>query len=268
MSIENAQIEALGYELVVSLDASPIEALLRAAGLERLRWSSGDDPSCYLMAQTSAGGVAACAGWTRMGDAAVMHSLAVAPPSRGSGVGGSLFAQAVGALMDERPVETIYLVTTGARRFFGSFGFEQIEPEEAPAEVRKHPSMLSGMGDGRILMARRYKAEALRGLDQRAFRLMRNATPDAALPPGSILYMQQRDTMLVASYRGGPVVRGQLLGDVDQDRITYMWQVYLQGQALLQGRGAFLVRRLSDGRRELHEEDSDGGAPVLVMREV
>jgi hypothetical protein len=150
-----------------------------------------------------------------------MHSLAVAPPSRGSGVGGALFAMAMGALMDEGPVGAVYLGTAQARRFFQGFGFEVTEGEELSSEVAEHPALrLAGVS----LMVRRYHDVAPRGLDQRAFRLLHNATSDATLPMGSVMYFKQRDAMLEAVYRGGPVLRGQLLGHVEQDRVAYVWQ--------------------------------------------
>jgi N-acetylglutamate synthase-like GNAT family acetyltransferase len=238
---------------------------LGASQLELLDWGSDGDPSQYLLATTAAGGIAACAGWTRVGAHAVMHSLAVAPPSRGSGVGGALFAMAMGALMDEGAVSAVYLGTHQARRFFQGFGFEATEGD-LPELVAEHPAIRLA-GPGVSLMVRRYHEEVPRGLDQRAFRLLHNATSDATLPMGSVMYFRQRDLMLEASYRGGVVSRGQLLGHVEQDRVRYVWQGYLRSQVLLQGQGELVITALEDGRRELREEDEEGG-DALLMREI
>lgn len=264
--MQNAHIESLGFQIERGERADRLEALLRASHLEQLDWGGEVDPSQYLMAMTAAGGIAACAGWTRVGGEAVMHSLAVAPPSRGSGVGGALFAMAMGALMDEAPVGAVYLGTAQARRFFQGFGFEVTEGEELSSEVAEHPAIRLA-GPGVSLMVRRYHDVAPRGLDQRAFRLLHNATSDATLPMGSVMYFRQRDAMLEAVYRGGPVLRGQLLGHVEQDRVAYVWQGFLQSQALLQGQGELAITVREDGRRELRDQ-GEGGEETLLMREV
>lgn len=261
--MRNAHIESLGFQIERGESAERVAPLLRLSQLDALEEEGGQ--TSYLMAATAAGGIAACAGWTKLGEYAVMHSLAVAPTSRGSGVGGALCAMAMGALMDEGAVEAVYLATSTARRFFQSFGFEMTE-EELPEAAASHAAIRLARPDTSF-MVRRYRADSPRGLDQRAFRLLHNTTSDATLPMGSVMLFRQRDAMLEAQYRGGPVLRGQLLGHVEQDRVSYVWQGFLQSQALLQGAGELVISVMDDGRRELRELD-EAGQLALWMREV
>lgn len=259
-------IASLGYRLESTSDVSLVRPLLAACQLEPLDDASdqGHASSEYIMATTLAGGIAACVGWTRCSqDAVVIHSLAVAPPSRGSGVGASLLASALAYVMDGSPVEAIYLATSQAKRFFALFGFVSIERAELPAEVASHGAF-RGESPERTMMVRHYQLTP-RGLDQCAFQLLSNEQTQGVLPPGAVIFFKQAGQMVEASYRGGAVVRGHILGRVEQDAIHYRWHAYTERNDVVFGAGDLVITSLEDGRRELREPGADSG---LLMREV
>ncbi len=260
--LRNEHINALGYKVAFT-DEGVVRPLLEAVGLEPLGHVEGTD---YLAATTAAGGIAACAGWTALEEGpVVLHSLAVAPPSRGSGVGASLLAVAMAYVMDRGGVPAIYLTTRRARRFFEGFGFHVIDDEDIPAHVLEHPTF-ADMEPGRSPMARAY-GSVPRGLDRSVFQIVENQAEDAVMPPGSLIFMHQRGGMLEASYRGGPVAQGHILGKLEGNHLTYFWHAFSRGEELIQGQGAMTISSIPDGRRELTEFDIDGGVE-LVMREV
>ena len=263
----NEHIASLGYRLESTSDINLVRPLLAACQLEPLDEVQDQDhtQSEYIMATTLAGGIAACVGWTRCSaEAVVIHSLAVAPPSRGSGVGASLLASALAYVMDGSPVEAIYLSTSLARRFFALFGFVSIEASELPDEVATHAAFHGDGAEERTIMARHYLLTP-RGLDQCAFRLLSNEHTQGVLPPGAVIFFKQAGQMVEASYRGGAVVRGHILGRVDQDAISYRWHAYTERDDVVFGAGDLIITSLEDGRRELREPGSTSG---LLMREV
>ena len=261
----NEHIATLGYRLESTSDVALVRPLLETVKLEPVEDDPQSPASEYLLATTRAGGLAACAGWTRLSDTVVLHSLAVAPPSRGSGVGVSLLAAALSHLMDHQPVESVYLMTASARRFFASYGFIQVEADEIPTEVRSHPTFAMAEA-GSTPMVRHYQ-RGPRGLDQCAFRLLENRTPNAVLPTRSVIFFKQAGQMLEANYRGGPVARGHILGKIDGDHIRYLWHAYSDEDEVLNGDGHWRISSLPDGRRELREID-DQDVTLLIMREV
>jgi len=251
----NEHITSLGYRLEFTDDVETVQPLLSACRLEPIEevedaiWSR----SQYLIACTRAGGIAACIGWSRFPDDVVVHSLAVAPTSRGSGIGAGLLASAMGHLMDKRPVDAMWLVTTsrGARRLFGSAGFGTVEVADVPLEIQQHPTFQEASPRS-VAMARRYGIQR-RGLDNCAFRLILNDTPDATLPLGSVFFFRQTGDVIESSYRGGPVVRGHLLGQISGTNMKFCWHQFTDGGRLMQGDGDIDVESLPDGRRELRE---------------
>lgn len=252
--------ESLGFKLEYSEDSAMIKPLLLASHVEPLADIDQDNPSEYALVTTRAGGVAACAGWTRLAEHVVLHSLAVAPPSRGSGVGAALLAHVMGQIMDQRPVEAIYLSTMGAKRFFSSFGFVETD-DEPPQEVGQHGSFGAA---GATAMVKHYR-DLPRGLAQCAFRVIHNVTSDAALPHGSVIFIRQVEAMLEGNYRGGVVRKGHLLGHVQPEGVDYLWQSYLSPERLAQGHGKLVISVLEDGRRELKEHQ--GAELTLWLRE-
>lgn len=264
----NEHLSGLGFRLEYPNSTDGVHRLLRACNLEPIDEPSenGWSPSGYLVATTRAGGIAACIGWNRTPETAVLHSLAVAPSSRRNRVGASLFATAAGDIMDSSPVREIYLITDVALAFFTSFGFEVVDRSEIPEPVEDHPTFARASGDA-TAMVRRYHPVTQRGLDQCAFRLIHNTTEDEVLPPGTVFFFEQSGSIIEASYRGEPVERGHLIGAIDGDQLDFLWHQYLSGATLMQGDGQMYVDQLDDGRRELREKLGDD-AGELLLREV
>ncbi|QDG52747.1 GNAT family N-acetyltransferase [Persicimonas caeni] len=264
----NRHIASLGFRLEETRSIDKVRPLLRASGVEPLREAAQAgpwEPSTYLVSCTAAGGISACVGWTRSDECIVLHSLAVASPSRGSGIGASLLATVLGEAMDDKPVEAIYLTTRSAKRFFADFSFELVEPDTIPYGVRAHPAFAHAPS-GSFPMVRRYKPQQP-GLDQCAFRLIHNTTDKATLPPGSVFLFRQSGSTLEAQYRGTPVKRGHLIGAIKGEQITFRWHQALENGELASGSGKIIVSELDDGRRELREKlGQDPGE--LLLREV
>ncbi len=261
--MRNKNIASLGYRLEKSADVGRVATLLKVCGLERPADEQGGQTT-YLMATTAAGGVAASVGWTAMEDnLAVIHSLAVAPSSRGIGIGASLLASAMLHLREERGVRAIFLGGNGIAGYFKRLGFLELEPAEIPAIIRRHPTFEKGVSRP---MVRRYGVER-HGLDRCAFCLIHNTTSNATLPEGSVFWFRQSGAVLEAQYRGGPVVRGHLLGAMDGETLRFIWQSCTQKSELIRGDGEIIIELLDDGRRELREKiGRDPGE--LLLREL
>ncbi|MBA2663297.1 MAG: GNAT family N-acetyltransferase [Bradymonadaceae bacterium] len=264
----NEHIATMGYRLELSGELEPIQPLLVACGLRPVEgvdeqiWGQ----SHYLQAYTMAGGIAASVAWNRANGSVVLHSLAVAPTSRGSGIGASLLSTVMGLIMDEAAVEVFYLRTEGARRFFASFGFEVEEASALDEQHVQHPALF----EPGVTMARRYAIKH-RGLDQCAFRLVHNTTKDATLPPGSVFLFQQSGPVLESNFRGGAVLRGHLIGAFDGSALRFLWHHYTREGALKSGDGQIFVSSLADGRRELREKlaaGSNDDPGELLLREI
>jgi N-acetylglutamate synthase-like GNAT family acetyltransferase len=265
----NQHIASLGFQLEETQNIDRVRPLLKASAVTPLgeQAQSGPwQPSNYLVACTTAGGTAACVGWTRGEDGIVLHSLAVAAPSRGSGIGASIFSTVLGEAMDARPAEAVYLTTRSARRFFADFSFELLEPDAIPYSVRAHPAFARAP-KGSVPMVRRYKPQN-RGLDQCAFRLVHNTTKGAALPPGSVFLFRQAGSTIEANYRGTPVKRGHIIGSVKGQTLDFLWHQVLDSGELDQGTGRIFVSELDDGRRELREKLGGSDPGELLLREV
>lgn len=250
----NAHITSLGYRLETTTDLEVVAPLLEACRMNPIQEPGPQwETSTYLIACTLAGGIAACVGWNRRDDSIVLHSLAVAPTSRGSGIGGGLLASAMGDLMDSQAVPACWLTTesSSARRLFTSTGFVFVDGDDVPAAVREHPTFASATARSRP-MARRYQT-ARRGLDNCAFRLILNNTEDATLPLGSVFFFRQTGEVIEASYRGGPVRRGHIIGAISGDQLRFCWHQYVDEGALQSGDGSIYFEQLPDGRRELRE---------------
>jgi N-acetylglutamate synthase-like GNAT family acetyltransferase len=266
----NEHIASLGFRLSKTDDLDRVGPLLEASGLASIDSPMNTvwDASEYLVAGTTAGGVAACVGWNRAPEDIVIHSLAVAPSSRGSGIGASMLAEAMAEVIDADPVDRIFLCTRAARSFFAAFGYSEIGFDELSNHVREHPSF-TGCESECTAMVRRYHPVA-RGLDQRAFRLVHNTTNDATVPPGAVFLFKQSGSIIESHYRGGPVQRGHLIGSIKGNELNFLWHHAIENGDLMRGDGRIFVNELGDGRRELRERLS--GNPQnpgeLLLREV
>lgn len=260
-AMQNEMIQGLGYGLKMTSQIKEVRPLLKACNLVEHDDGGRGAETRYLMATTPAGGVAAAVGWSIFsGGDAVLHSLAVAPSSRGSGVGASQLASAMRYLREERAVRAIYIQAQGAVGFFRGFGFVELDGQSVPGELANHSALGSAQGQ---LMVRRY-GEARRGLDQSAFLLVHNTTPDATLPVGSVFWFRQSGPVLEAFYRGGPVIKGHLLGARDGEALRFLWQQCVDEGRLMRGRGEIFVHLLEDGRRELREKLGEHPGELLL----
>jgi amino-acid N-acetyltransferase len=77
------------------------------------------------------------------GEVALLRSLAVAASRRGSGVGSGLVAHAERHARDQG-VQSLYLLTTTAEKFFLRRGYTRIPRDESPAAI-KSTSEFSGI---------------------------------------------------------------------------------------------------------------------------
>lgn len=246
-------ITSLGYDVSITSDADSARKLLEAVDMEVVKDDKGWGDSSYIVATTRAGGSAATVGWSTQGDLAVMHSLVVAPAMRGSGLGAGVLAAAVSHIMDTSPVTKIGLATLShrAKALFRSLGFSSCERNELPAEMLDHAS-IDALGEDGMTMVRDYTSPN-RGLDQTAFCLILNDTPDATLPLGSVFFFSQTGQVIEARYRGGTVVRGHLLGSIEGQELNFVWHQYLTTAEFQTGDGHIELDVLPDGRRELRE---------------
>jgi amino-acid N-acetyltransferase len=81
------------------------------------------------------GQVLACAGLERLGDVALLRSVAVAVHARRRGLARALVA-ALEADARQLKLTTLYLLTTAAAGYFARLGFSRIAREDVPPVVR------------------------------------------------------------------------------------------------------------------------------------
>jgi amino-acid N-acetyltransferase len=122
----NANIEPIpGVEEVVSL---LVECGLPVADI------SPEKPPMFFGVRAERGLIAVI-GLELLGEVALLRSLAVAPTARGQHLGHDLvaFAERVAA---ERGVETLFLLTETAAKFFTKLGYRLTDRSDAPPAVR------------------------------------------------------------------------------------------------------------------------------------
>lgn len=132
-------------------DLKAIAALLREAELppDGVREALGN----FFVAREE-GRIVGAAGLELLGRAGLLRSVVVDPSHRGSGVATRLVARALERAR-ARGVEDLYLLTTTADRFFTKRGFETIDREIAPEEVRGTREFREQCPSTAVLMRRR-----------------------------------------------------------------------------------------------------------------
>lgn len=132
-------------------DFPAVATLLHAASLP----SSDIAPSLdgFFVATRDAA-VVGVIGVERYGEAALVRSVAVSPPLRGSGLGAALVERAI----DEARtmgIRDLYLLTNTAEAWAPRFGFSHIGREEVAASVQTSPQFTGGMCTSAAAMHRR-----------------------------------------------------------------------------------------------------------------
>lgn len=114
-------------------DLPAIRALLEA---ERLPASDLDEQALdRFLLWRNGSAVNGMVGLELYGDVALLRSLVVAEPARGSGAGAAL-TQAAERLAATLGAKDVYLLTTTAERFFAARGYEKTDRAEAPDSIR------------------------------------------------------------------------------------------------------------------------------------
>jgi amino-acid N-acetyltransferase len=98
--------------------------------------------------------VIGCAALEMYGDDALLRSVAVESSQRGTGLGHRLTEAAI-ARAAESGVQTLYLLTTTAERFFPRFGFTVIDRSQVPPGVSRSIEFTSACPASAIVMRRR-----------------------------------------------------------------------------------------------------------------
>ena len=86
-----------------------------------------------------------------LGATALLRSLAVDAAARGEGGGTALVEAAEGHAIREG-VETLYLLTTTADRFFERLGYARVAREKAPPEIRRTREFSEMCSETAVLM--------------------------------------------------------------------------------------------------------------------
>jgi N-acetylglutamate synthase-like GNAT family acetyltransferase len=81
-------------------------------------------------------------GYEPFGEDALLRSVVVVPPQRGTGAG-RLIAESLAEAMRGAGVRRVFLLTTTAEAFFEHLGFVRIERETAPAMILATPQATS-----------------------------------------------------------------------------------------------------------------------------
>jgi amino-acid N-acetyltransferase len=87
-------------------------------------------------------------------DGALLRSVAVDPLVQGKGIGHQL-TDAVLHIAKEHKLDTVFLLTTTAEKFFPRFGFEQISRNDVPETVQVSVEFQSACPTSAIVMRKR-----------------------------------------------------------------------------------------------------------------
>ncbi len=90
---------------------------------------------------------------------ALLRSVAVDPAAQGQGIGHQLTDAALN-LARAHSVETVFLLTTTAEKFFPRFGFEQIPHADVPDSVRASVEFTSACPASAVVMRKRISRRA------------------------------------------------------------------------------------------------------------
>lgn len=137
-------------------DAAALAALLRASGLPHE--NVGPHLRHFLVARRDGELVGTIGAEVHVPDA-LLRSLAVAPSSRGSGLGRELVRR-LEAVAGEWGVERWWLLTTTAEAFFARGGFSVAARSTAPETIRRTGQFTGGCSCSALCMTRARKGPA------------------------------------------------------------------------------------------------------------
>lgn len=142
-------------ERATDADAPSIAALLSASGLP----IDGlvDHLGTAIVARRGHETVG-CAALEVYSDGALLRSVAVAPGTRGTGLGQALTGAAL-SLANDLGMPAVYLLTTTAERFFPRFGFSVIQRGDVPAGVRQSVEFRTACCASAIVMRKTLQPE-------------------------------------------------------------------------------------------------------------
>ncbi len=115
-----------------SADRLAVISLLEEAGLPTQDLPTSLD---HFLVGKEKGRIVGSVGLEPLGEVALLRSLAVSAPLRGTGLGKKLY-QAALEKANERKIKVVYLITTTADRFFERQGFQRVERTATPASVQ------------------------------------------------------------------------------------------------------------------------------------
>lgn len=133
-----------------------VEAELTTAGLAALFAERAGD---FVVADDPdrEGELAAVAGLEVCCDNALLRSVAVRPEWRSRGLGRELVGRVV-AEAQARGLDTLYLLTNTAERYFPRFGFAPVARDAVPADVRETVEFKTACCASAVAMARPLRA--------------------------------------------------------------------------------------------------------------
>lgn len=123
----------LKIEPAVEEDIGEVRALLE---VNRLPLDGLDAHLETLLVGRLDGRVVGSAGLEIHGPFALLRSVAVLPAMQGLGVGAAMTDAALDAAV-RLGIQSVFLLTTTAERFFPRFGFETVSREAVPSEVQQ-----------------------------------------------------------------------------------------------------------------------------------
>lgn len=108
-----------------------VEELLGEAGLP----TADLDEAALSVAVGPDGRLVGCGGIQPLGDVGLLRSVVVHPTRRGEGHG-SAIVRALETEAREAGLEHLYLLTTDAADFFARLGYERVERDSVPPEIK------------------------------------------------------------------------------------------------------------------------------------
>lgn len=135
-------------------DLASIEALLRAAELptEGVAHLVRDIPGAFVVAESN-GSLVAAGALEPAGSDALLRSVVVSADARSTGVGRLLVEHLLGEA-DARGLQSVYLLTTTADKWFPRFGFARVDRSGVPAPVGATWEFKTGCSQTAVAMMR------------------------------------------------------------------------------------------------------------------